>query len=125
MNINRLRRIAKEIATENIHKLYNHVSIITDSKGREVLAIGTNGDKTHVLQRRFKYPYDTLHSEVHALSKLSDNISIEQCVLFNFRFNNTLNLAMAKPCKYCLPWCLRFKNIYYSNKLGKVIRYET
>lgn len=118
INYKRLINIAYNVALEETDKQFNHVSLITDYRAREIHSVGVNSSKTHPLNIRFGYPYQQIHSECHALSKLPRFISIECCILVNFRFNKKMQLRMSKPCKYCLPWCVNFRSIYYSNNAG-------
>lgn len=100
---------------------FRHVSIILSNKS--VVAIGTNSySKTHPFNKIHRYRGDYIHSELDAYCKVRHKN--QNLILLNFRFDAYWNLALAKPCKYCLPWTIEiFHKIYYStndNKLEKL-----
>ena len=109
--------IARKISM-NILRDKAHISLIL--RKNELLSIGTNEWKTHPQTIKLGYKYPWLHSELDAYTKIKKE-NLDKLVLVNFRFSKTGKLGMAKPCKYCLPWCEQiFSNIIYSDENGTI-----
>ena len=107
--------LARKIAT-NVIRDKVHISFIV--RKNELLSIGTNEWKTHPKALEMGYGYPRVHSELNAYTKLK-NKDADKLVLMNYRFSPLGKLGMAKPCKYCLPWCLElFTRIIYSDEYG-------
>lgn len=109
-------RIAKEIAmADTLIKKSNHVSIVIS--GKSIIAIGQNGHKTHTLAYEKNYAGLIVHSELDAFSKIRHKSG--SFILLNFRFNKQGQTRNAKPCKFCMPWCVEFfDQIWYSTDDG-------
>lgn len=104
----------------DIDRRFKHVSIITNKRGH-ILSIGANRRKTHPLNVRLGYRDVQIHSELDAYSKLSYTDKQKQLYLYNYRFNSNLVIGMAKPCVYCMPWCINiFERIYYTDENGEL-----
>lgn len=113
--------VAQKIAT-NILREKAHISLIL--RKNELLAIGNNEWKTHPKAIELGYKYPWLHSELDAYTKLK-NKNLDKLTLVNLRFSKTGKLGMAKPCKYCMPWCQQiFNTILYSNENGNIDIYR-
>ena len=103
--------------TSDVFRDRIHISLIVEKN--EVLAVGTNNWKTHPKTIELGYAYPWLHSELDAFRKLKGYQG--KMDLINLRFSKTGKLGMAKPCKYCLPWCEQvFNRIIYSNEQGTI-----
>ena len=112
--------VAQKIST-NILRDKAHISLIL--RKNELLAIGSNQWKTHPKTVELGYKYPWLHSELDAYTKLK-NKKVDRLTLINLRYSKTGKLGMAKPCKYCMPWCLEiFDNILYSNENGNIVNF--
>ena len=106
----------------NIDRQFRHVSIITNHRGN-IIAIGSNKYKTHPLTKALGYRGVVVHSELHAFTKLSYTDKQLRLYLFNYRFNNNLEMRLSRPCKNCLPWCIEiFEDIYYTTSEGMVCK---
>jgi len=117
MNLQKYDQLAKNEAS-SINRNFRHVSIITNHKGH-ILAIGNNQFRTHPLNFKLGYRYPEILSELAAYQKLSYTDRQKKLYLFNYRFNKNLIVGMAKPCKYCLPWCVEiFDKIFYTTEEG-------
>lgn len=100
---------------------FRHVSLILS--GKSIVGVGTNSyTKTHPFNKFNKYRGEYIHSELDAYIKVRHQNT--NLILLNFRFTGNHNqLALAKPCKYCLPWCIElFDKIYYSTNEGQIIK---
>lgn len=90
-------------------------------RGKHVVKIGTNSDKTHP---RFKRTYKDgscrshLHAEMDVLrfAKPGDEIYV-------FRFSAEGDLTMAKPCRFCEKFIrdTKIKRVYYSDWSGNIV----
>ncbi len=83
-----------------------------------VLSASTNSYKTHRQLHRF-YPYPNIHAEAGAILRLG----IDQCAgcdLYVARVLKNNQLALAKPCEYCLELIkfAQIRNVYYSIRTG-------
>ena len=109
--------IAKHIAS-TIDRDKAHVSLIV--RKNQLLAVGTNNWKTHPKTMQMGYMYPYMHSELDAFRKIK--IPTDRLVLYNFRFSKTGKLGMARPCKFCMPWCHQiFDKIVFSNEDGNIV----
>lgn len=109
--------IAKHVAS-TIDREKAHVSLII--RKNHLIAVGTNNWKTHPKTVEMGYMYPYLHSELDAFRKIKT--PMDKLRLLNYRFSKTGKLGMAKPCKFCMPWCSQiFDMITYSNEEGRVI----
>ena len=114
--INLARVVSREVSLDK-----KHICLII--KKKELLSIGTNIPKTHPKALEMGYAYPWLHAELDAYNRIQGDES--KLTLLSLRFNTKGHLGMAKPCKYCLPWCSRiFTNIYYSSIDGDIRRYQ-
>ena len=109
--------IAKHVAS-TIDREKAHVSLIV--RKNQLIAVGTNNWKTHPKTVEMGYMYPYMHSELDAFRKIKT--PMDKLVLLNYRFSKTGKLGMAKPCKFCMPWCSHvFDRITYSNEEGRVV----
>lgn len=76
-----------------------HVSLIVRDK--TVVSAGTNGFEIPL--RYAHMGYRSLHSEAAAMIRYRGQK--DGLELYNFRFNRSGEMRMAKPCSICLPWC--------------------
>lgn len=120
--------LAREIASKHLGLKRTHVSLIL-RKGK--VFSGVNEPKSHTLSSELgAYPWHScgMHSEVAALLELRRSVKNpydKKLVLLNFRFSPTGCLGMAKPCKYCLPWCVSvFDEIWYSLDPSTIHKYN-
>jgi hypothetical protein len=109
--------IAKHVAS-TIDREKAHVSLII--RKNQLIAVGTNNWKTHPKTVELGYMYPFMHSEFDAFRKIKT--PMDKLVLLNYRFSKTGKLGMARPCKFCMPWCSHvFDRIVYSNEEGRVV----
>lgn len=108
--------IARQVSQSLLDNIqFKHVSIVMS--GKSIVAIGTNGGKTHTLAHKYGYRYNRIHSELDAFTKIRYRDG--HFVLVNFRFNNDGELRNSRPCKYCMPWVVEFfPEIWYSTDKG-------
>lgn len=113
--INELKNIAHNIAMINPDP-NRHISIIL--KKKKIVAIGTNGGKSHTEAKRRNYWSEIPHSELAAFMRVHHTMR-DNLTLINFRFNKRGEMRLSRPCHRCLPWCKNvFKEIHYSTDLG-------
>jgi hypothetical protein len=106
--------IARHVAS-TINREKQHVSLIV--RKNQLIAVGTNHWKTHPKTVEMGYMYPYMHSELDAFRKIKT--PMDKLVLLNYRFSKTGKLGMARPCKFCMPWCSQiFDRIVFSNEEG-------
>lgn len=98
-----------------------HASLILNSNNR-LLSSGINGFE--VPERYAFMGYRSMHSEIMSLMRLNKGaVDMNDLHLVNYRFNNSGQLRMARPCKICMPWCESvFRTITYSDDTGRMVR---
>ena len=98
--------------------------ILVNSK---ILAVGINHPfKTHPIAMKCGYRFDSIHSELAAVTQLRHKINFQKCRLVNIRLSSSSLkygkpiLRMSRPCILCIKWILlmNFKQIYYSTNEG-------
>ena len=107
-------------ARKNMHKnddrcRYIHFSYIM--KRNRIVVWGINKAwVTHPLAARYNYRFDTIHSEIDALSKLKRQRLKDEYDLVNIRLNQSGEVRLSRPCKICRTVLSQFniKDIYYS-----------
>ncbi len=100
-----------------------HISLVL--KKNRLVAVGTNQFKTHPMTQQYGYMLPYMHSELDAYRKVK-RAGLTDLTLVNFRFSKTGKLGMARPCKYCMPWCINtFDLIYYSDEKGNICECTT
>ena len=115
MDLNKWRDFAHGIAY-TVDRNRAHISLVL--KKNRLVAVGTNEFKTHPMTQQYGYILPYMHSELDAYRKIK-RVGHTGLTLLNFRFSKTGQLGMARPCKYCTPWCVHtFDNIIYSDEKG-------
>lgn len=119
MNVSRIMRylpLAKSSALQASKRTHKHCSLIFHNN--TPVAIANNSPRTHPLAKKMGYWFDELHSELAAYLSIR-HFNTNDMVLVNFRFNNTGQLKLSRPCKRCITWCpLTFGEVWYSNNNG-------
>lgn len=92
-------------------------------KNGKIISRGFN-QMRHTTLRKYSKWSNSLHAEVHALSKLTINQS-EKATMYIYREDRNYNLAMCKPCPTCQKFItdMKIKKIIYtiSKKPGFII----
>jgi len=116
---NKIINIAKQVANEN--KLQFRFGCIALDKKGNIIATGTNSEKSHTYQAKLanrvnKKQKIFLHSEVQTL--LRCRVEVDTLVIVRLFANN--QLAMAAPCSICRQAIeiSKVKKIIYSNQYG-------
>ena len=131
MNFNKIIEVSYALINKhNADLRCRHFSFILDRN--RIISIGWNSLKTHPLNLKYNYVNKLkenisnivgTHSELNAVIRLGE----EDCsglTLINTRINRNNELDYSAPCHGCIDMInqLNFKNIYYSNSLGKFER---
>ena len=107
-----------------ISKLSNHRfrvgAVIT--KGRRVIGVGCNKIKTHPKQRN-QYTGEMgerIHAELSSI--INAGRSLRGCVIYIARIKKNGDLAMARPCEFCMDHIEEagIKKIVFSNESGEI-----
>jgi hypothetical protein len=135
MNKQRLKDLAFSLMDSSSKKRCHHFSFIMH-KGR-IISIGQNNTKTHPINlinrktssktgKDFSNEKHTC-SEFNAILKFRKltNINSSKCSIVNIRIDRNNNLAFAKPCMSCesLLKYFEFKNIYWSDHTGEIVKH--
>lgn len=119
MNLARINQyvpLARSLASQIKIRIHRHTSLIFHNNSP--MAIGTNEPRTHPTAAKMRYMQDELHSELAAYLSIR-HYDCKNMVLVNFRFNNSGELKLSRPCSKCMTWCpLTFKEVWYSNNHG-------
>ena len=115
--IKRLREESKKAA----HDQYIMACAIFNKKS--IISIGVNKAlswKKDVPSKFKKWP-TSIHAEVDAIHKARKK-NLKGCSLLVVRFLKDGNLAMAKPCNFCMSYInyVEISNICYSNDKGLI-----
>lgn len=100
---------------------FKHYSFLV--RRNNILGIYLNNPtKTHSLSKRFKFKWQTLHSEIALLASTSFVFGKEfpRLKVYNVRINNLGQISIAKPCINC-DLALKsfgFRDVYYTNNDG-------
>jgi len=117
--INRLIDIAQGISIDKqINKRTRHYAFILNKN--KIISIGTNSLKTHPKVIKYNYHKNAgIHAELAAIIK-SGTLFHKNNKMITFRFDNSGNLNIGKPCPSCqkLISSLGFKEIWYSQSSG-------
>ena len=105
--------LAKRVARKSNHHRYHIGCVIV--KSNKILSFGFNQLKSHP---KSPNKYKALHAEVHAVIGVSIH-ELKNADVYVYR-ENTLGIALAKPCPTCMKMLLDLdvKNIYYTNNGG-------
>ena len=116
----KIRKISIELIS-CIECKQKHITFIC--KRNKIFSVGLNSKKTDPITKKYKYRFQTTHSEISSIKNFQWPISkIEQegLVIVNVRVmaNNTMGLS--KPCKNCriLIRDVGFSRCYYTNDDG-------
>jgi deoxycytidylate deaminase len=124
---NNLKEISLALASKHpSDQRCRHFSFILNKK--KILAIGTNRQKTHPLNLKYKFvnrkniPINDLvgiHSELSALIRLGTE-DVSGLILVNTRVNRNNCIDLSRPCSGCQSFLktLDFKRVFYSTKDG-------
>jgi tRNA(Arg) A34 adenosine deaminase TadA len=125
VNIPKLLQLARSV-TSNLEHHWKHVSFILD--GKHVVSVGWNQPfKTHPLAYKWRYRYNAIHSELHAIISFDGSIpALRKLSLVNIRIDRKGNPALAAPCNVCcsLLEAFRFKEVWYTDRQGKFALYS-
>ncbi len=71
---------------------------------------------------KLRHRYHTVHAEIDAIAKLNQDCSHLNLLVIKLSNSKEVKLTMAKPCIYCQRALkfIKFKKIYYSNRLGQI-----
>ena len=92
-----LKRIANTTARKSKHKRMVAAVIIFGSK---IISLGYNKTKTHPLVRKFS-KQGTIHAEIDAILKVSNEEILKKCDIFVYRINKKGICKISKPCPLC------------------------
>lgn len=105
----------------------SHTGCVVVTKNK-IIGAGFNSNKTHPIQRRYnclrfscESPH-TLHAEIHALSQLVNNSSVDwaNTSIYTYREHKNGVRAFARPCASCMQLIkdLGIRDIYYTTEDG-------
>ena len=89
--------------------------------GNKIVSMGWNNtNKTHPMAQRFKYPFATIHSELHCV--INSNIPVGEIyrhIMVNVRVSRD-GLQMSRPCVICQNMLTSFGllKVIYTTKNG-------
>ncbi len=114
----RLVALARALKS-TVERRTKHFTFILDKN--KVVAVGWNAlNKTHPQAHKYGYRHACIHSELAAVIKLGA-AECRGMTLVNIRITASGQLTISKPCDICSGWlgALKFKRIYYSNRVGE------
>lgn len=122
-------QVAKSLAATSTHHKASIGAVIV--AGRNVIAVGVNGKKSHPLQRKYnsyKFKFDRtdqsrhlLHAEIEALVRAKSQMtSLSGASIYVYRLMKNGTTGMARPCIGCLRALRDFKirDVYYTTNEG-------
>jgi len=105
-----------------------HTGCVIVYKG-SIISSGFNSNKTHPLQKEYNkerfdcdYTPHYIHAEIHALSSLlnDDSINWKKVHIYIYRIYKNSSYGLARPCLSCMKLIkhLGIKNIHYTTNNG-------
>jgi deoxycytidylate deaminase len=112
MNLSKLEKLAKKLASKSTHYRYRMSAIVF--KRSNILNVGWNCIKTHP---RSNDPYHMIHAELSAILGLEEQ-DLDGASILVYRLRNNGSSGLARPCATCEAMLrnLGLSKVYYSTE---------
>ena len=97
-----------------------HISFIVQR--RKIITVGWNNEfKSHTLGRKFGQRAESIHSELHAISRFPHrDLDIVKTIMYNVRITRDNRIVQSKPCEACLKMVMAYNlnGLCFTNSEG-------
>lgn len=111
------------VITKNMEHTWKHVSFLVERN--TIISMGWNQPfKSHPLAYKWRYRYNAIHSELHAIINFDGKVSdLARLKIVNVRIDRNGLPALSAPCETCQELILAFgfKEVWFTNRKGEFV----